>query len=218
MGSDPEIRVIALCRTRGESDALLGQVGPSILRELRPSFLALYVHDAESRAATSSRARPALFDAALEAVVSEPQLLREQLERIEHVAYRVEQRHLKERARHEPPGHRTPGVVMIAPVFRSAGSSREEFERHWAQQHAPLALKHHAGMWDYRQNLVREAWAEGTPLHDGIAMLGFPTTAAFKEGLYDSPEGREAIVSDSRTFVDLGRVDSALFGEYVLTD
>jgi uncharacterized protein (TIGR02118 family) len=216
MRSDLEIRVIALCQTRGAADALLSEVGPSILRDLRPGFLALYVPDRESRATTSPRARAPLFDAAIEVVVSEARPLRDRLERLEHVAYRVEQRRLKQRARSEAPGQRSPGVVMVAPVFRNGGLSQEEFERHWEQQHAPLALRHHVGMSDYRQNMVREAWMEGMPAHDGIAMLGFPTAVAFKEGLYDSPEGREAIIADSERFVDMTRVDSALFGEYVL--
>ena len=47
-------------------------------------------------------------------------------------------------------------------------------------------------------------------------MLGFPSKEAFKSGLYDSPAGRDAVIADTQRFVDDTRVDSALFGEYLL--
>jgi uncharacterized protein (TIGR02118 family) len=225
-GAEQERRLLTLLKRRAAVDPasfhqrLLSDAGTNFVPLEQVEFLALYAIDPEARAATSSRAPAAQFDAALEIVTTDAALIVTIMERSACAsilqAYRVQQRHLKQRAPSQAPAARTVGVVMVAPVYRNPTLSPAHFEEHWAMRHAPLALRHHVGMWDYRQNVVREALSPSSASHDGIAMLGFPSVEAFKKGLYDSAEGREAIVADSQRFVDMTRVDSALFGEYVL--
>jgi uncharacterized protein (TIGR02118 family) len=130
--------------------------------------------------------------------------------------YRVECRRLKAYPRTWPDGARTPGVEMLACVRRAAALSPDAFDAHWRERHGPLALRHHAGVWEYRQQRVLATVSPHSPDFDGIAVLGFPSADAYRERLYDSPEGRAAIADDLARFVDLPRSESTFTGEYVL--
>jgi uncharacterized protein (TIGR02118 family) len=130
--------------------------------------------------------------------------------------YRVERRRIKAYPRTWPDGARTPGVEMISPVRRAAGVTHEQFDAHWRDGHAPLALRHHVGMWEYRQNVVCAIETPGSPDFDGIAILGFPTEEDYRERLFDTPEGRAIIWEDIPRFLDLSRSESTFTGEYVL--
>jgi uncharacterized protein (TIGR02118 family) len=130
--------------------------------------------------------------------------------------YRVESRRVKAYPRTWPDGARTPGVEVLALMRRCAAISRDEFDAHWREVHAPMALRHHPGMWEYRQNAVRAVETPGSPDVDGIAVLGFPSAEDLATRLHDSPEGRDRIGADLARFVDLARTEATLTGEYVL--
>ena len=130
--------------------------------------------------------------------------------------YRVESRRVKAYPRTWPDGARTPGVEMLAVMRRCASISRDEFDAHWREVHAPMALRHHPGMWEYRQNAVRAVETPGSPDVDGIAVLGFPSAEDFATRRHDSPEGRDLIGADLARFVELARSEVTLTGEYVL--
>ena len=131
--------------------------------------------------------------------------------------YRIETRTIKACEATWDVGERTPGLVMVSPVYRADAMSAAEFDDYWRDGHAPLALRHHVGMWDYRQNVVREVLTDGSPPYDGVALLGFPSIEAFTDGLFDSPAGMEVIMNDTRRFLALERSESALMVEYRLT-
>ena len=115
-----------------------------------------------------------------------------------------------------PDGVRSPGVFMISPVHRAASVDHAGFDAHWRDRHAPLALRHHPGMWDYRQSVVRQVLTSGSPEFDGFARLGFETRRDFEERLFVSQEGREVIGADVDRFIDLRRSRAAMLGEYVI--
>ena len=83
-------------------------------------------------------------------------------------------------------------------------------------EHAPLALRHHPGMWEYRQLVVRATHTPGSPDFDGLAVLGFPTPEDLRDRLYDSPAGQKIIEEDIARFIDLARSEATFTGEYVL--
>jgi uncharacterized protein (TIGR02118 family) len=93
------------------------------------------------------------------------------------------------------------GISHICCVGRSAGLTETEFEHHWTQVHRPLAQRHHFGMGLYVQNVVRGLLGSSGQGIDGIAELGFRSIGAFREEMYDSDAGREAISTDVSKFV-----------------
>ena len=106
-----------------------------------------------------------------------------------------------------------PGFAMVSPVFRAASMSHSQFDAHWGQQHAPLAVRHHIGMWRYHQYVVEEVLTEGAEPFDGIAMLYFETVEDFVERLFDSDAGRRIIMQDTRRFLSLDRSEAVLMSE-----
>jgi uncharacterized protein (TIGR02118 family) len=130
--------------------------------------------------------------------------------------YRVETRRVKACPRSWADGERTPGVELLAALRRLPALGRADFDAHWREVHAPLALRHHPGMWEYRQSAVRAVETPGSPDLDGLAVIGFPSAEECARRLYDSPEGRAAIHADLATFLDLARSEATFAGEYLL--
>jgi len=130
--------------------------------------------------------------------------------------YAVESRRVKSYPRTWADATRTPGVEMIAAVRRARAIDAAGFDAHWRERHAPLALRHHPGMWEYRQLVVRATHTPGSPDFDGIAVIGFPTAEDLRERLYDSPAGQKVIEEDVARFIDLSRSEATFTGEYVL--
>src|SRR5262249_17659934 len=60
-----------------------------------------------------------------------------------------------------PVGERAEGVKMVSFMRRAEALSHEQFVRHWTENHAPLARRHHVGLWNYTQNVVRRALTPG---------------------------------------------------------
>ncbi len=127
-------------------------------------------------------------------------------------AYRTRSRVLAPHAGGEP----TPGFTMVSPVYRAANISHAEFDAHWLEQHAPLALRHHPGMWGYEQHVVDEVLTPDATDFDGVALLGFLSTADFTERMFDSDEGRAIIMADTRRVLALARSEAVLMSEHVI--
>jgi uncharacterized protein (TIGR02118 family) len=104
-------------------------------------------------------------------------------------------------------------VKMASLVTRRPGLTHEQFARHWIEQHAPLAAKHHVGLADYTQNVVRRTFTPGGDDVDGIAELRFRTRADFEDRFYDSDEGKAAIWADVAKFLGPSRGVAALMRE-----
>jgi uncharacterized protein (TIGR02118 family) len=124
--------------------------------------------------------------------------------------WRVDVRHPKVWDRTWPDGEPAPGVRMVSFVQRKPELTHQQFVRHWTEQHAPLANRHHVGMWSYTQNVVRRAYTPGGGRVDGIAELHFRTREDFDERFYDSDEGRQIIRQDVKKFIDGRSSEAAL--------
>jgi len=97
----------------------------------------------------------------------------------------------------------TPGVVACFGLIRNDNMTHLETDTHWRDTHAPLALTHHAAMWDYVQlSVVRTL--DGRAL-DGIALCAFPTLADHDERLFNDAESEKTINADVAKFANLRR-------------
>ncbi len=120
-------------------------------------------------------------------------------------AYLVEEKVEREFERTWPIGERSPGVKSFFLALRNPAMTHEEFARYWGEQHAPLALKIHIGMWRYTRNVVTKALTPDAPDWDGMAILHFRSAYDLRERFYDSDEGRRAIAADVAKFSGGGR-------------
>lgn len=98
-------------------------------------------------------------------------------------------------------GEATPGVVATFAMVRRPGLTHEQSDGHWRDIHAPLALHHHVGMWDYRQCSVDEV-VRG-PAYDGFALCGFASMEDLRERFYGFEDSRDVIGNDVASFADL---------------
>jgi len=113
-------------------------------------------------------------------------------------------------------GEYAPGIKMVSFMQRADGISHEQFARAWTEGHTPLAIRHHIGLWNYMQNVVRRAYTPGGGSIDGIAELHFRSRGDFVDRFYDSDEGRAAIVADVKRFMGRARPETALMRELPL--
>jgi uncharacterized protein (TIGR02118 family) len=104
-------------------------------------------------------------------------------------------------------------IKMVSFVARAEELSHEQFVRHWTEVHAPLARRHHAGLADYTQNVVRRAYTPGGAGVDGIAELRFRSRDDFEHRFYDSDEGRDIIRRDVQQFIARPSGQAALMHE-----
>ena len=88
--------------------------------------------------------------------------------------YGVTVRRMRHQRRFWPPDTVSPGVTAAyvdGPALRT--STTDAADAHWRDVHAPLALRHHPGMWHYHQISVNDVLAG--PALDGVAL-----SAAFR--------------------------------------
>jgi uncharacterized protein (TIGR02118 family) len=115
--------------------------------------------------------------------------------------WRVRSDHPKSYARTWPDGTEAPGVKLVSFMRRAEGLNHEQFVRHWSEQHTPLALEHHPGLWNYTQLVVRRAYTPGGRDIDGIAELHFASREDFDDRFFDSDDGRQVIMDDVARFM-----------------
>ncbi len=176
----------------------------------------LYLADVDqaplTRAPENQTRRPD-FEAALLLEYDDPDLARVWSGLGEVRAYRARSRVIKQPGRQVPPGQRTPGFTMVSPVFRADAISHEQFDQHWGERHAPLALRHHPGMGAYEQLVIEQTLTPGAADFDGVALLGFAALEDYTERMFDSDEGRAIILADTRRFLNLRRSEAVLMSE-----
>ena len=113
-------------------------------------------------------------------------------------------------------GEATPGAGRLFAIVAHPRLTHAEFDAHWRDVHAPLALQHHSAMWDYVQcSFDRPATAGSAPF-DGMAVCKFPTLEDLKERFFDGPEAREVIGADVARFTDVERSPAMRMTELVL--
>jgi uncharacterized protein (TIGR02118 family) len=110
-------------------------------------------------------------------------------------------------------GTAAPGVKLVSFMRRAEGMNHEQFVRHWTENHTPLALVHHVGLWNYAQHMVRRAYTPGGRDIDGIAELHFATRDDFENRFFDSDEGRQVIMDDVARFMSRPGAGSGLMSE-----
>jgi uncharacterized protein (TIGR02118 family) len=130
--------------------------------------------------------------------------------------WRVDTRHPLAWDRSWPDGEFAPGVKMVSFMQRAERLTHEQFARHWTENHTPLAMRHHIGLWNYTQNVVRRAYAPGGEAIDGVAELHFRTRGELVDRFFDSDEGRAVILADVRRFMSRPRPETALMRELPL--
>jgi uncharacterized protein (TIGR02118 family) len=127
--------------------------------------------------------------------------------------WRVRSDHPKIYERTWADGNEAPGVKLVSFMRRAEGLNHEQFVRHWTEQHTPLALAHHPGLWNYTQNIVRRAYTPGGRDIDGIAELHFASRDDFENRFFDTDEGRQVIIDDVARFMSRPGPGSGLMTE-----
>ncbi len=115
-----------------------------------------------------------------------------------------------------PIGTATPGVKMVSLMQRIEGITHAQFVRHWTELHAPLAVAHHVGLWNYQQRVVRRSFTPGGRLIDGIAELQFASRDDYEHKMFDNDEGRAVIFDDIPRFMRLDTSRAALMTEWIM--
>lgn len=114
--------------------------------------------------------------------------------------YRVEVRRMRHQRRFWPEGQPTPGVTAAYGLLRKPDLTHEVADAHWRDTHAPLALRHHPGMWHYHQVSIDEV-LDGLYL-DGIALCAFASEQELAERFFGGPEDEQVIWADVAKFSD----------------
>lgn len=130
--------------------------------------------------------------------------------------WRVDPLRVIEAERDTPDGEPAPGVKMVSFMRRAEALTHEQFVRHWTENHAPLAKRHHIGLWNYTQDVVRRALTPGGAAIDGVAELHFRSREDFEQRFFDSDEGRAVIMADVPRFMRPPSRETALMRELPL--
>ena len=115
--------------------------------------------------------------------------------------YSVQVRPMRHQRRFWPDGEATPGVTAAFGMLRRPDLAHEQSDAHWRDVHAPLALRHHPGMWHYHQVSIDDVLS-GRP-YDGIALCAFASHQEMKERFFGGPEDQEVIRADVAKFADM---------------
>jgi uncharacterized protein (TIGR02118 family) len=115
--------------------------------------------------------------------------------------YRVHVRPMRHQRRFWPLGDATPGVTAAFGMLARPGLTHEQSDAHWRDTHAPLALRHHPGMWHYHQVSIDEVLAGRS--YDGIALCAFASQQDLVERFFGGPEDQEVIRADVAKFADM---------------
>lgn len=138
------------------------------------------------------------FRSILRAVVSDPDVLAPAADVATYLAF---SRQVKSHDVTWDAGDLTPGVTAAFGLKHHPDNSHLQTDEHWRDTHAPLALTHHAAMWDYVQlSIVRTL--DGSEL-DGIALCSFPTLEDHNERFFNDAESEKVINADVAKFADL---------------
>jgi EthD domain len=115
--------------------------------------------------------------------------------------YRVHVRPMRHQRRVWPRGDASPGVTAAFGMLRRPDLTHEQSDAHWRDTHAPLALRHHPGMWHYHQVSIDEV-LDGR-FYDGIALCAFASEQDLVERFFGSPDDQEVIRADVAKFSDM---------------
>jgi hypothetical protein len=117
------------------------------------------------------------------------------------------------RDRPATPGQPSPGFTAAFGLLAHPDLTHTQADSHWRDVHAPLALTHHAAMWDYTQLSVVDTININTnsgsgpslPPLDGIALCAFRSMEDLRTKFFNNDESRQAIIADINSFADTKR-------------
>ena len=105
-------------------------------------------------------------------------------------------------------------MKLVSFMRRAEGLNHEQFVRHWTENHTPLALEHHPGLWNYTQNIVRRGvHTRGTRhrRHRRAALRAPATTSTTGSSI--PTKGRQVIIDDVARFMGRPGSGSGLMTE-----
>jgi uncharacterized protein (TIGR02118 family) len=115
-----------------------------------------------------------------------------------------------------PDGTPSPGITQYSLLRPARNHGREQCSRYWREQHVPLALRVHVGLWSYVQDHVRETVTQTGGDVLGHAALHFRSEDDLREKLFDSEDGAREIYADIPHFMSLADSQTALMTELIL--
>ena len=93
-----------------------------------------------------------------------------------------------------------PASVGIFPMVANADIGPEAADRHWHEQHAPIALKVHTAMTHYYQLAVMHKFSGAD--WNGLALCCFASEDDLRNRFYNSKEGKQRVAEDVAKFAD----------------
>ena len=93
-----------------------------------------------------------------------------------------------------------PASVGIFPMVANAEIGAEAADRHWREQHAPIALEVHTAMTHYYQLAVMHRFSGAD--WNGIALCCFASEDDLRNKFYNSSDGKQRVAEDIAKFAD----------------
>jgi hypothetical protein len=93
-----------------------------------------------------------------------------------------------------------PGSIGIFTMVANADLGARESDRHWRDNHAPLALEVHTAMTHYYQLSVLQRF--NGPEWNGFALCCFRNEDDLRNRFFNTPEGEAAVAGDVAKFAD----------------
>lgn len=115
-------------------------------------------------------------------------------------------------------GQYTPGACLLTLFHRKPDLDQETFIQRWHEGHTPLSLKLHP-LWNYIRNVVTGTLTEQSPWYDGIVEEQVQRAPdllnpfIFFGPLWKVPIHMYQVFMDTRSFIDMGRIETYLASE-----
>ena len=103
-------------------------------------------------------------------------------------------------------------MKMVDLLVRKDGTTHEEFEEYWLEEHSSLA-KELPGLKKYVTSVSKDPEKAG---YDGVLELYFDSTADMKAA-FDSEKGKE-VMADAAEFIDMEQGPTLILDETVQMD
>jgi len=116
-------------------------------------------------------------------------------------------------------GNETPGACLLTLFHRKPGLDRDLFLSRWFEGHTPLSLRIHP-LWNYNRNEVLKSTSEDSPWYDGIVEEQVnPASDLLNPMKFFGPPVKVPrhmlmVLRDSRSFIDMKRIETYLAAEY----
>lgn len=120
-----------------------------------------------------------------------------------------------------PNGDPTPGVCLLTLFHKKPGIGYDIFINRWHNSHTPLSLKIHP-LYNYNRNVVKGKVTDHPAWYDGIVEEQTRTRSELLNPFkfFGKPhkitQNMLAVYTDTKSFLDYGRIETYLAAEYQL--